>query len=194
MAEAGVLSPVDSTECVFIAHRSRWCHISMAEVGVHSPSSILASLYVVDGVLSRSLSFLHMMRWSRPDVLNSIRELSKHMTAATQTHLKAMYRAMTYCVHTKDRGLTLKPNRTWSRSPNHEFVIKGQADASYASCPNTMRSTGGQTTLLEGAPVVMRSKMQKVVALSVTEAELMSGTECAQDICYTQCGLLSPWG
>jgi hypothetical protein len=55
---------------------------------------------------------LHMMRWSRSDVLNSIRELSKHMTAATQTHLKAMYRAMTYCVHTKDQGLTLKPNRT----------------------------------------------------------------------------------
>jgi hypothetical protein len=61
---------------------------------------------------------LHMMRWSRPDVLNSIRELWKHMTAATQTHLKAMYRAMTYCVHTKDRGLTLKPNRAWSRSPS----------------------------------------------------------------------------
>jgi hypothetical protein len=28
----------------------------------------------------------------------------------------------------------------------------------------------------------MRSKMQKVVALSSTEAELMSGTECAQDM------------
>jgi hypothetical protein len=64
-------------------------------------------------------------------------------------------------------------------------VIKGQADASYASCPNTKRSTGGQTTLLEGAPVVMRSTMQKVVALSVTEAELMYGTECAQDMLYT---------
>jgi hypothetical protein len=128
---------------------------------------------------------LHMMRWSRPDVLNSIRELLKHMTAAKQAHLKAMYQAMTYCVHMKDRGLTLKPNRTWNRSPNHEFVIKGQADVSYASCPSTKRSIGGQTTLLEGAPVVMRSKMQKVVALSVTEVELMSGTECAQDMLYT---------
>jgi hypothetical protein len=27
--------------------------------------------------------------------------------------------------------------------------------------------------------------MQKVVALSVTEVELMSGTECAQDMMYT---------
>jgi hypothetical protein len=46
-------------------------------------------------------------------------------------------------------------------------------------------SAGGQTTLLEGAPVVMRSKMQKVVALSSTEAELMSGTKCAQDMLYS---------
>jgi hypothetical protein len=39
--------------------------------------------------------------------------------------------------------------------------------------------------LLEGATVVVRSKMQKVVAVSVMEAELMSGTECAQDMLYT---------
>jgi hypothetical protein len=96
-----------------------------------------------------------MMRWSRPEVLNAVRELSKHMTSATLSHLKAMYRVMTYCVYTKNRGLTMKPNRTWDRSPNHEFVIRGKADSSYASCPNTKKSTGGQTTLLEGAPVVM---------------------------------------
>jgi hypothetical protein len=65
MAEAGVLSPVDSTEYVFIAFRSQRCHISMAEAGVHSPSSILASLYVVDGVLSRSLSFLRVASFVR---------------------------------------------------------------------------------------------------------------------------------
>jgi hypothetical protein len=33
---------------------------------------------------------LHMMRWSRPEVLNAVRELSKHMTSATLSHLKAM--------------------------------------------------------------------------------------------------------
>jgi hypothetical protein len=31
----------------------------------------------------------------------------------------------------------------------------------------------------------MRSKIQKLVALLVTEAELISGTECAQDMLYT---------
>jgi hypothetical protein len=115
---------------------------------------------------------LHVMRWSRPDVLNSVRELSRNKIIATTTHMKALYRAMTYCVNTPERGLLLKPNCTWNGLPSHEFVINGRADSTYASCPDTMRSVGGQTTLLEGAPIIMRSKMQKVVALSSTEAEL----------------------
>jgi hypothetical protein len=96
-----------------------------------------------------------------------------------------VYHMIKYCVTTKDRGLVLKPNRAWNGLPSHKFVIAGRVDSTYASCPGTMRSVGGQTTLLEGAPIIMRSKMQEVVALSSTEAELMSGTEwCAQDMLY----------
>jgi len=128
---------------------------------------------------------LHVMRWSRPDILNAVHELSKHMTSATQEHMKAMYRVMNYCVTTESRGIVLKPNRKWNGLPSQEFEISGAADSTYASCPDTKRSVGGQTTFVEGVPVVVRSRMQKVVALSTTEAELMSGTECAQDMLYT---------
>jgi hypothetical protein len=99
--------------------------------------------------------------------------------------MKELYRVIKYCVTMKDRGLVLKPNCAWSGLLSHEFVIAGRADSMYASCPDTMRSIGGQTTLMEGAPIIMRSKMQKVVTLSSTEAELMSGTECAQDMLYS---------
>jgi hypothetical protein len=59
-------------------------------------------------------NLLHLMKWSRPDdVLNSVRELSRFMTGATTSHLKAMYRVMTYCVGTKETGLTLKPDCKW---------------------------------------------------------------------------------
>jgi hypothetical protein len=129
---------------------------------------------------------LHMMRWSRPDTFNAVRELSRNMTHVATTHMKALYRVTKYCATTKDRGLVLKPDRAWNGLPSHEFVIAEKADSTYyVSCPDTMRSVSGQTTLLEGGPVVMRSKMQKVVALSSTEAELMSGTECAQDMLYS---------
>ena len=43
---------------------------------------------------------LHMMRWTRPDVLNAVRELSKFMKEATQSHLKAMICVMAYVMST----------------------------------------------------------------------------------------------
>jgi hypothetical protein len=61
---------------------------------------------------------LHLMKWLRPDVLNSVRELSPFMTGVTLANLKAMYVVMTYCVKTKKRGLTLMPNKKWDGSPD----------------------------------------------------------------------------
>jgi hypothetical protein len=52
---------------------------------------------------------LHMMRWSRPNIYNSVRELSRFMTTGTTPyHVKAMKRVMEYCVATENRGIMLK--------------------------------------------------------------------------------------
>jgi hypothetical protein len=129
---------------------------------------------------------LHVMRWSRPDVLNAVSELSRFMMVAALQQMKALYRVMSYCVATPNRALELKSERKWNGSPTFQFRIRGKADSTFTSCPMIMRSVGGQTTLLEGAPVIIRSKMESiVVALSVTESELISSTECAQDMLYS---------
>ena len=44
----------------------------------------------------------------------------------------------------------------------------------------------GFTAFLEGAAVSVKSTMQQVVALLVTEAELMAGVQCAQDMLYVK--------
>jgi hypothetical protein len=41
---------------------------------------------------------LHMMRWSRPEILNAVRELSRYMSGASLAHVKAMQQTMKYCV------------------------------------------------------------------------------------------------
>jgi hypothetical protein len=48
---------------------------------------------------------LHMMRWSRPDVLNAVRECSKFMSGAWENHMGAMQRIMRYVVNTAARVL-----------------------------------------------------------------------------------------
>ena len=54
----------------------------------------------------------------------------------------------------------------------------------YTSCPDTCQSVGGQTVILEGAPVVIQSHTTQTLAMLSTEAELISATECAQDMLY----------
>jgi hypothetical protein len=127
---------------------------------------------------------LHMMRWSRPDILNAVRELSRFMSGPSIAHMKAMYRTMKYCVETPNRGLVLQPNESWDGSADFEFTVSGRADSDYAKDPERRRSVSGYSTFLCGAPVTMKSRMQSCVTLSVTEAELVSGTQCAQDMLF----------
>ena len=63
---------------------------------------------------SRVGKMLHMMRWSRPDILNAVRECSMMRSWTMESHIKAMKRIMTYFVTTADRGLLLKPNTVWN--------------------------------------------------------------------------------
>ena len=129
---------------------------------------------------------LYLMRWSRPEIYNAVRELSRFMTEASLNHLKAMYRVMDYCVHTSKRGKIIKPNRycKWQDLKNFEFVISGTSDSDYAKDPIRRHSVSGFATFLEGANVSECSRMQKSTVLSVTEAELVSATECVQDMMY----------
>jgi hypothetical protein len=127
---------------------------------------------------------LHMMRWSRPEVLNAVRELSRFMKVASGAHYKAMIRVMKYCVSTPERGLFLKPEGIWDGDPNYEFTIRGGSDANYATDPTTRKSVSGYSVFLCEAPVSMKSGQQKSVTLSTTESEQVSGTQCVQDMLF----------
>jgi hypothetical protein len=126
---------------------------------------------------------LHMMRWTRPEILNSVRELSRAMLGATMSHLQAMQRVMKYCVSTSKRGLLLKPTGVWDGGAEFEFTINGKSDSEYAK-DETRKSVNGWAVWLNDAPISFRSKMMPIVALSVTEAELFAAVLCAQDMLF----------
>jgi hypothetical protein len=127
---------------------------------------------------------LHMMRWSRPEILNPVRELSRYMKTASDAHMQALYRVLKYCVATPKRGLLLKPTGIWDGDPNYEFRIEGVSDSNYATDTTNRRSVTGYSVLLEDAPVAQKSGQQGSVTLSVTEAELAAGTSCVQSMLY----------
>ena len=130
---------------------------------------------------------LHMMKWSRPEILNRVRELSRFASGATPEHMKALYRVMQYCRGSPTRGFTLQPTSksSWVGNADYEFTVDGMSDSDYNTDPETRRSVSGICTFLEGAVVTAKSKMQKCVTLSVTEAEFVAAVECAQDMMFT---------
>jgi hypothetical protein len=89
-----------------------------------------------------------------------------------------------HCAHPK-RGLVPKPNRNWyGEDKRFEFEITGMADAEYAKDTESRQSISGYCTFLEGAAVSAKSKQQRSVMLSTTEAEIMAMTECVQDMIF----------
>ena len=103
---------------------------------------------------------LHMTRWSRPEVQNAVRELSRFGSAPSEAHIKAMHRAMENCKGTPNRGWNLEPERKWDRKDkSFEFCVHGLADSDYAKCPSTRRSVSGYDAFLGGAAVSVKSSM-----------------------------------
>ena len=135
------------------------------------------------------------MKWSQPEIGNAVRELSRFMGDAGISHLKAMHRVFNYCLNTKERGKIFKPRRLCKPEDLQffEFILEGFSDSDYAKDPIKRRSVTGNCSFLEGCVINTRSRMQKLTALSVSEAELVSATECAQDLMYAK-GLLESIG
>jgi hypothetical protein len=128
---------------------------------------------------------LHVMRWSRPDTLNATREVSRFLQRPNPAHDKALHRVLEYCAKTPERGLLLAPTGFWDgRDRNFEFKVRAKSDSEYAKDAMTRRSVGGHVVYLNGAPVIMSSKMHRIVAMSVTEAETIEACEAGQDMLY----------
>ena len=61
------------------------------------------------------------MRLSRPAVMNGVREYSRLITKARESHNTALQRVILYILKTRDRGLLLAPDGTWDR--RRKFVF-----------------------------------------------------------------------
>jgi hypothetical protein len=89
---------------------------------------------------------------------------------------KKKKRMLKYVLDTKDLALKIKPildiKDAWS--------MVGFSDSNYATDPETRISISGYVLYLKGVPISWRSKGQKSVTLSLTEAEYIAMSECAK--------------
>jgi hypothetical protein len=79
-----------------------------------------------------------LVKHSRPDISNAVRELSKVADGATPRHWKTMTRSIKYVLYTENYGLKIKPVKTQVM-----FTLEGISDSEYAGDTDTGISVYG---------------------------------------------------
>ena len=123
---------------------------------------------------------LYLVKHSRPEISNAVRELSKVGDGATKSHWKDLMRTIKYVIDTKDRGLKIRP----LYPDNSTYTLEGITDSEYAGDRDTRISVYGYVIYFCGAPIAWKSKSGKSVTLSSTEAEYFAISEVAKELLF----------
>lgn len=122
---------------------------------------------------------LYLVKHSRPDIANPVRELSKCNTGATPAALKELKRVIRFVLNTKDFGLKLKPAFV---KKDKKWYLVVYTDADWAGDKDSRISTTGFVIYLCGCPIMWRSRAQKSISLSSAESEWYALSDAAKEI------------
>ena len=120
---------------------------------------------------------LFLIKYSRPDLANVVRELSKCMDGASHAAYKEMLRVMKFVLDTKQYCLKIQP-----KDEGKEWDLVSYCDSDWAGDAETRISVTGFIIYLLGVPICWRSKGQKGVTLSSSEAEYVAISEAVKEI------------
>jgi hypothetical protein len=122
---------------------------------------------------------LYLVKHSRPDISNAVRELSKSMDGASLAAFKELKRVIKFVLDTKTMGLKMNPKITTDIS---EWDIVVYTDSDWAGDKETRISVTGFIIFMLGVPILWKSRGQRSVALSSSEAEYFALSESAKDL------------
>jgi hypothetical protein len=121
---------------------------------------------------------LYLVKYSRPDIANCVRELAKMSGKATVLNYNQLLRCIKYVDNTKHYGtFALK-------STNDYYTINAFCDSDYAGDYETRRSTSGYIIYVNDSPIVWKSKGQERVAYSSTEAEYIAMSNACKELIF----------
>ncbi|KAH0607014.1 uncharacterized protein H6S33_003002 [Morchella sextelata] len=113
---------------------------------------------------------------TRPDITHAVTALSQYSSCPTEDHLRAAKRTLRYLNGTKDWNLFYPKGNT--------RTLDGFSDSSYASDLDDRKSFSGYVFRLGKSAISWRSRKQKSVAVSTTEAEYMALSLAARQLVW----------
>ena len=120
---------------------------------------------------------LYLVKHSRPDIANAVRELSKSMDGSTLAVMKELKRVVKYVIDTEEYGLKIMP-----RHDGTSWSLVAYTDSDWAGDKESRISISGYILYFAGVAIAWRSKAQKNVTLSSSEAEYVALSDCVKDV------------
>ena len=125
---------------------------------------------------------LYLVKLTRPDICNPVRELSKVMDGANLSHYKMLLRVIKYVIDSKHKCLRFTPNEL----KDGIWELKVFCDSDYAGDKNTRISVSGYIIYLCRVAISWKSKGQRSVTLSSTAAEYVAISEVVREVLYVK--------
>ena len=122
---------------------------------------------------------LYLVKHSRPDIANAVRELSKSLDRSTPAAYKEMLRVVKYVLDTPTLGLKIFPQGDFQKKLWKLLVL---SDADWAGDPDNRVSVTGYIIYLNGIPFSWKSKAQKSISLSSSESEWYALSEACKEV------------
>jgi hypothetical protein len=120
---------------------------------------------------------LYLTKYSHPDLCNVVTELSKCMDGASMETYPELLRVIKFVLDTKNVCLKIQP-----KFNDSSWNLKVFCKSDWAGDPETRISVTGFIIYLQGTPVCWRSKAQKGVTLSSSEAEYVAISDAVKEI------------
>lgn len=119
-------------------------------------------------------SVMYLMVCTRPDLAHGISILSRFMGNPGEEHWNALKWLLRYLKGTLDLGLVFKFDK-------RGIMLKGFTDSDFAGDRDNRKSTSAYFFTLCNIAISWKSQLQKIVALSSTEAKYIAASDAVKE-------------
>jgi hypothetical protein len=120
-------------------------------------------------------SLTYIMVCTKLDISHAVGVVSRYMSNSDSEHWNAVRWILRYLVGTKDMALCYT---------GADIQLCGFVDSDMAGDIDSRKSTTGYVFTLGGASISWVSRLQKIVALSTTEAEYVAAVEACKEMTW----------
>jgi hypothetical protein len=130
-------------------------------------------------------SLLYLSVKTRPDISFAVGVLSRFMSCPKVPHMQAAKRVLRYIAKDPGAGIIFR-GKALSDNQSPMLSCRLYSDSDYAADPIMRKSTSGMVFTVNGAPIMWKSKLQTIVALSTCEAEFVAAAAAVREGLWLQ--------